>query len=118
MKLTALFDRLPEDIRQHSLRVADGFAGDARTVALLHDVIEDTDATLADLEVEPHVAAAVDAITRRDGETYFAYIERVGQNNLARLVKLADLEDHLEQVATLRPSLKTRYEKARRLLTS
>jgi len=116
MTTTELIRLLPEDVRQHTLRVADGLHGDAHLVALLHDVVEDTEATLADLEVEPHVLAAVAAITRDPAETYFAYIERVRLVPLARLVKLADLEDHLGQVATLRPSLKKRYLKALELL--
>ncbi|WP_241665904.1 hypothetical protein [Prescottella subtropica] len=60
----------------HPARVA----GDdlAVAVAWLHDVVEDTETTLADLEQSflPEVTAAVDALTRRDGETPADYYAR------------------------------------------
>ena len=68
-------------------------------VAVLHDVVEDSAYTLADLEragFPPHVMEAVDCLTRREGETYEAFIERLKPNPLARRVKLADLEDNLD----------------------
>jgi hypothetical protein len=40
--------------------------------------------------------AAVDALTRRDDETYDAFIARLAGNPLAARVKLADLEDNLD----------------------
>ena len=68
-------------------------------VAVLHDVVEDSAFALADLErtgFPPHVVEAVDCLTRREGETYEAFIERIKPNSLARRVKLADLEDNLD----------------------
>lgn len=63
-------------------------------VAVLHDVVEDTTVTLDDLRKRGYsndVVAAIDAISKRKGETYWAYIDRVKVNDLARKVKLADL---------------------------
>jgi hypothetical protein len=63
-----------------------------RVVALLHDVVEDTEVTLDDLKVfGQQVVKAVDAITKRPGESLDDYLVRVEANPLARTVKIADL---------------------------
>lgn len=71
---------------------------DEKTVALLHDVVEDTPITLDDLRREgfpERIVAAVDAVTRRNDEKgqngRAVYLKRVKANPLARKVKLADL---------------------------
>jgi len=71
----------------------------AKIVALLHDVLEDSEMTLNELSqagFEDEILQAVDCLTKRDGEDYFAYLERVAQNKLARQVKMADLKDNLD----------------------
>ena len=84
----------------HPLRVMMAMGDDdSRVVAILHDVVEDSDITLDDLHAEGFpalVVDAVDALTRRQGEAYEAFILRVGQNNIARSVKIADLRDNLD----------------------
>src|SRR5436190_17301973 len=70
-----------------------------RVVGVLHDVLEDTPHTvegLAGLGYPPAVVDALVALTRRNGETYEAFVERVAQNPLATKVKLADLADNLD----------------------
>jgi (p)ppGpp synthase/HD superfamily hydrolase len=64
-----------------------------KAIAVLHDVPENTKVTLADLaELFPkRVVNAVDALTKRKGEQYLDYVERVNENSLARKVKLADM---------------------------
>ena len=42
----------------------------------------------------PETAAAVDAISRREGEAWAEYIQRVAANPLARQVKISDLIDN------------------------
>lgn len=82
-------------------------------VALAHDLMEDTSITKEELErvIHPHAMKSVEALTRKEGETYQEYIEkRVTPNPMASIVKLADLEDN-EQNA--KPSLRERYAKAR-----
>jgi (p)ppGpp synthase/HD superfamily hydrolase len=101
----------------HTLRVVAMSKTDMQTVvAYLHDVVEDSAVTLADLRdlgFDSYVLHAVDAITRRDAETYAEYIVRVGATNeVARAVKIADLRDHLQERATLKESLKVRYDQA------
>lgn len=64
----------------------------AHTVAALHDIVEDTPLTLDNLAFfGVRVQRAVDALTRRPGETYHAYIDRVVCDDVALLVKRADL---------------------------
>lgn len=61
-------------------------------VAYLHDVVEDTEATLEDIEefFGKEVADAVDAITKRSGETRPDYLVRCMDNPVAKFVKLHD----------------------------
>ena len=69
---------------------------EARVVGWLHDTVEDTPLTIADIEARfgPETAAAVDAISRREGEDWEDYIDRVAANPLARQVKISDLIDN------------------------
>lgn len=67
--------------------------------AVLHDVVEDTAWTLEALRAEgfpDEVVEAVGGLTRREDESYEAFIERAAQHPLARRVKLADLEDNMD----------------------
>lgn len=68
--------------------------GDNAVMAgLLHDIVEDTDVTLdqlRELGYPEEVVRAVDAVSRRDGETYMDLIRRAAADPLGRLVKLAD----------------------------
>ena len=67
-------------------------------VALLHDTVEDTPVTLpylARLFAAPMIDA-IDALTRREGENYEAYLQRVASNELAVWVKRADIEDNTD----------------------
>jgi len=86
----------------HPLRVMfaiDVDGDEARIAAVLHDVLEDTDVTAADLAREGFsapVIEAVEALTRRDGEAYGAFIKRVSRNPIARIVKMADLQDNAD----------------------
>lgn len=84
----------------HPLRMMAQLRGEPEMiVAVLHDLIEDTPWTLDQLRAEgfsEDVLTAIDGLTRRDDESYEAFIERAGRNPLARRVKLADLEDNMD----------------------
>ncbi len=70
-----------------------------RTVAILHDVIEDTPVTLESLRQQGYpqgVIEALECLTRRDGESYDRYLDRVETNPIAQRVKMADLEDNMD----------------------
>lgn len=98
---------------------------DGQIVALLHDVVEDTAVSLNDLRKRGypnHILEAVDALTRRDGESYDEFIQRIKPNPLARRVKLADLRDNmnivrLPEVTDDNTKHFARYRKAWRELT-
>jgi (p)ppGpp synthase/HD superfamily hydrolase len=93
-------DRNDEPYVMHPIRVmAQLWGHDERMVAVLHDVIEDTDVTLDDLRKAGYpdrIVEAVDAISRRKdaGESFSQYIQRVKRNPLATRVKIADLKDN------------------------
>lgn len=90
-------------------------------IALLHDVVEDTPITLKTLKAKGFpqpVLAAVDLLTKREGEPKEAYYARIRKNPLARLVKLADIGDNLDPdrlnllPIKKRNELKVKYSKA------
>jgi len=84
----------------HPLRVMMKMATEAEQItAVLHDVVEDTGWTMERLHQEgfhEEILAALDCLTRQNGEEYEKFIERVKLNPLAIKVKIADLEDNLD----------------------
>jgi (p)ppGpp synthase/HD superfamily hydrolase len=70
-----------------------------KIVAVLHDVVEDTAWTFADLEREgfsAEILKALDCVTKREGEPYEEFVGRSAADPLARRVKVADLEDNMD----------------------
>jgi (p)ppGpp synthase/HD superfamily hydrolase len=92
----------------HPLRVMLAVtAPEERIVAALHDVVEDTPWTLDALRAEGfsnEVVAAVDAMTRRDGEEYFGFVRRAVAHPIARPVKIADLRDNMDMARSAAPA--------------
>ena len=89
----------------HPIRVAERLAawGESEkviAVGLLHDAAEDSDVNIPDTEFPIDVIAAVNALTKVDGESYSAYIERVKANPIARKVKIADILDNISDSPT------------------
>jgi hypothetical protein len=82
----------------HPLRVMLRLStNEERIAAVLHDVVEDCGVTLEDLHAEgfpPAVLRAIDSVTKREGETYDAFVARAAVDPIGRRVKLADLEDN------------------------
>lgn len=93
-------DRAGHPYILHPLRLMCNVESDTeRIIAVLHDVIEDTDYTLDDLRQRGYseeIVEAVDCLSRRDDETYEEFIQRIKPNRLARRVKLADLRDNMD----------------------
>ena len=89
-------DKGGEDYFKHPLAVSNKLSGEKdKIVALLHDVIEDTDVTVNDLReagFSDEVVLAVSVITKKAGEDYEEYLNRVKQNPIALRVKIADME--------------------------
>ena len=80
----------------HPLHVAESMEDENATlVALLHDIVEDTDMTFEELEklnFNREVIEALKLLTHEEGVEYFDYIKRISTNELAVKVKLADLK--------------------------
>jgi hypothetical protein len=107
----------------HLRRVAAAVPRQARVTAWLHDVLERTDLTIGQLRargVSPVELSALVFLTRPQGDDYRFYVQRIADalgpaGALARVVKLADLGDHLAgppPAATPTPP----YEWARRTI--
>ena len=113
-------ERYPPEIFNHAKRVADlasKYGEDYELLGLLHDILEDTETTVDELPDE--YREDIITLTRKDTETYFEYIERVSKGSKrAVTIKLLDLEDHLKNKDTLKPSLEKRYLKAKEMLRS
>ena len=71
-----------------------GYTTEYVVVALLHDVVEDTSATIEEIALNfgEKVALAVDAMSKRKGEAYESYLHRVTANSMAVVVKFYDME--------------------------
>ena len=72
---------------------------DEQCVAWLHDVVEDSDFTIAEIKcfgLPDNIVEAVEAITKREDEDYKTYIQRVKANTLAKKVKLEDLKHNMD----------------------
>ncbi len=96
-------------------------------VALLHDVVEDTHMTLADLEAQfpPAVTEAVRLLTHDDAVPYEEYVRAIAKDPVARRVKLADVTHNSDQSRLagcdgITPDrklyFKNKYDRARRIL--
>ena len=84
----------------HPAHVAEQMTDEATTiVALLHDVVEDTDYTLEDLAAEgfgKEILEAVALMTHEDDVPYLDYVAKLKDNPIARAVKLADLAHNMD----------------------
>lgn len=70
-----------------------------KAVAILHDVLEDTnwtEARLREAGVPRYIIDFVQILTRREDEHYRVYIGRVGKDKVATTVKIADLEHNMD----------------------
>ncbi|CAG5770767.1 TPA: HD domain-containing protein [Streptococcus pneumoniae] len=110
-------DKAGVDYIQHPLYVASQVNTEQeKAVALLHDVIEDSDITAADLFVSGlsnEVVTAVQILTKKKGQSYQEYLGKVKSNNLARVVKLADLK-HNSDLSRLKSVTNTDYERVKK----
>lgn len=79
----------------HPLHIAEQMNDETRVVvALLHDVVEDSDMTfekLSELGFPDIVIESLKLLTHEDGVDYFDYIKKIGTNPISTSVKLADL---------------------------
>ncbi len=91
-------DKDGEPYVMHCLRVMLGVEGPlAQQVAVMHDLVEDTEVTLDDLRTlgfAEEVVEGVGLVTHSPQDSYAEYVVRLKSNPLARQTKLADLRDN------------------------
>ena len=84
----------------HPLHVMENVnSKEGKIVAILHDIIEDTDITedyLLKIGLSKRIVDAVVALTRSEDKNYQEYIKNLSSNPLAKEVKLADLEHNMD----------------------
>lgn len=112
----------------HAAHVAEQMKEEITTcAALLHDVVEDTELTLEQLEQEfpPEVTKLVALLTHDPREDYFEYIRRIKGNHAAKQIKLADLKHNSDEsrlsgfalvTEAKQKAWRKKYKKAREIL--
>ena len=78
----------------HPLKVYFGVkTKDAKIIALLHDVLEDSNYTIEDLDfLTEKQKYSLNLLTHKKDESYFDYIEKIRDDDIAKEVKLSDLK--------------------------
>ena len=121
------FDKAGQPYILHPLRVMLRVnTEEERIVAVLHDVVEDTNVTLEQLASEGFsqtVLAAVEALTKLPGESRMEAAFRAAVNPVARTVKLADNAENMDISRITSPTEKDfarlkEYERIRAFLLS
>jgi len=70
-----------------------------QVVAILHDILEDTETKISDLRnigCSEDIVDAVIVITKQGFQSYQEYLERVSNNTLATAVKIQDLRHNMD----------------------
>lgn len=85
-------------------------------VALLHDVVEDTEITFEDLKqmaFPDEVIEALALLTHEEDVPYMEYVEKIKENETAKKVKLADLKHNsdLSRLDEITPKALERQQK-------
>lgn len=121
-------DRYERPYILHPLHLMGQFQAESeQIVAVLHDIIEDTDISLeqlcSELDLTDEEATAIDLLTHRPDVPYFDYVRELKSHPIARRVKLADLKHNMDirRLEKVSPKDAERLEKYRRawlLLTS
>ena len=94
-----------------------------KLAAALHDLLEDTPVTAADL-LPPEIVRVVEALTRGEDESYEDFVRRAAQDPIARVVKRADVANNADEARlALLPTgqaarLRSKYARAAKILNS
>lgn len=106
----------------HPLAVASKVDGlELKTIAILHDTIEDTDVTadfLLERGIPKDIVEVVELLTKPKDEDYKSYLRRVKENPKAKAVKLADLAHNTDpsRASGLNELRRAKYELAKKVL--
>jgi (p)ppGpp synthase/HD superfamily hydrolase len=115
-------DKGGHDYIHHPIRVMHAMSNDQeKIVAILHDVVEDSDWTFDRLKEEGFEDSAIESlrcVTKYSEEDYQEFIKRAATNKIATKVKIADIEDNLDlsRLGTLTEKDLTRIEKYKKAL--
>lgn len=116
-------DKGGHDYIHHPIRVMHAMSNDQeKIVAILHDVVEDSDWTFERLKeegFEDSVIESLRCVTKHsEEEDYQEFIKRAATNKIATKVKMADIEDNLDlsRLGTLTEKDLTRIEKYKKAL--
>tara|TARA_B110000091_G_scaffold137930_1_gene147459 strand:- start:433 stop:855 length:423 start_codon:yes stop_codon:yes gene_type:complete len=116
-------DKGGHDYINHPIRVMHAMSNDQeKIVAILHDVVEDSDWTFERLKeegFEDSVIESLRCVTKySEEEDYQEFIKRAATNKIATKVKMADIEDNLDlsRLGTLTEKDLTRIEKYKKAL--
>ena len=85
-----------------------------KIVALLHDIVEDTEVTVPDLKnlkFSKEVIEAVDVITKKKDQEYFSYLKSIKDNSIAKKIKIEDLK-HNSDLKRLRSITQKEIDRA------
>lgn len=107
--------RVMERVRKYGRR--------AMAAGVLHDTVEDTALSFADLwslDFPPDIVFAVGSVTRNGDEARYQAVLRAARDPIGLVVKIADLEDHLDPayIEHCPPTLIKHYERSLRYLRS
>lgn len=107
----------------HPLRVSSAFNDDVKkSIAILHDVLEDSSFTEKDLKmwgISKKIIDIVKILSKKKNEHYFVYIARIKQNEIATEIKIADIVDNLSDCISIQPQSRIdRYNRALKILLS
>ena len=95
----------------HALRVMDKMdTEEEKIVAVLHDVVEESEVSLHELQAmgfSRQVVEAVGILTKRNDMTYCDYIDDIRCSELASKVKIAEIEDNLDMPRVRKMSFQT-----------
>ena len=106
----------------HPIHLAEQMQDEASVcVALLHDVVEDTSVTFAELEAEgfsAEVLSALQLMTHDPSVPYMDYVQKIRENPVATRVKLADLRHNsdLTRLDVVDERARQRIEKYRQAI--
>jgi len=116
------FDKLGEPYILHPIRVMQACSTDEeKIVAILHDLLEDTEWSKTALLLEgfpSEIVSAIVCLTRQEKESYKDFLDRVCTNRIAVKVKLCDVRDNLDPSrlkgldSQTQTRLKAKYEPA------
>ncbi|MDC0426247.1 GTP pyrophosphokinase [Pelagibacteraceae bacterium] len=116
-------DKGGHDYINHPIRVMHAMSNDQeKIVAILHDVVEDSDWTFERLKeegFEDSVIESLRCVTKySEEEDYQEFIRRAATNKIATKVKMADIEDNLDlsRLGTLTEKDLTRIKKYKKAL--